>query len=251
MKRLGQGIIDKKDCRVYYSCQGKTHQFGIGFIVGKRLRNSVIDFQAINIRLCKIRLRGRHYNITLICAHSPTEEKDDPEKDLFYDLLMKSYNSCPAQDMKLILGDFNAKLGRERFLRSHSATESLHNETNENGLILFDFAVSINIYLAKLVSDLHEVLKVWRSYFQDLLEARDDTFDPPGSSDEPATLPYTDNPPPSLNEAILTIKKLTSNRAAGPDYIPSELLKDEEPGLINAIHKIMIKIWAKEKLPIE
>ena len=48
---LGTGILDKKDSRLYYSCQEKIHYFGVGFIVSKRLRNAVIDFQTINMRL--------------------------------------------------------------------------------------------------------------------------------------------------------------------------------------------------------
>ncbi|GFU53630.1 craniofacial development protein 2 [Trichonephila clavipes] len=78
---LGTGILDKKDCTLYYSCQEKAHHFGVGFIVNKRLRNTVIDFQAISMRLCKIRLRGRHYNTTINCAHAPTDDKDETEKD--------------------------------------------------------------------------------------------------------------------------------------------------------------------------
>ncbi|GFX92623.1 craniofacial development protein 2 [Trichonephila clavipes] len=139
---LGTGILDKKDCTLYYSCQEKAHHFGVGFIVNKKLRNTVIDFQAISMRLCKIQLRGRHYNTTLICAHAPTDDKDETEKDLFYDLRMKSYNSYPAQDMKLVIGDYNAKIGRELFISSNAGLHSLHKETNENGQRLWDFAVS-------------------------------------------------------------------------------------------------------------
>ncbi|GFV18587.1 craniofacial development protein 2 [Trichonephila clavipes] len=29
---LGTGILDKKDCTLYYSCQEKAHHFGVGFI---------------------------------------------------------------------------------------------------------------------------------------------------------------------------------------------------------------------------
>ncbi|GFW25792.1 craniofacial development protein 2 [Trichonephila clavipes] len=76
---LGTGILDKKDCTLYYSCQEKAHHFGVGFIMNKRLKNTVIDYQAISMRLCKIRLRGRHYNTTLICAHAPTDDKDETE----------------------------------------------------------------------------------------------------------------------------------------------------------------------------
>ncbi|GFX11459.1 craniofacial development protein 2 [Trichonephila clavipes] len=84
------------------------------------------------MRLCKIQLRGRHYNSTLICAHAPTDDKDETKKNLFYDLLMKSYNSCPAQDMKLVIGDFNAKIGKELFISSNAGLHSLFKETNEN-----------------------------------------------------------------------------------------------------------------------
>ncbi|GFW37934.1 craniofacial development protein 2 [Trichonephila clavipes] len=108
LSKLEGWELDKKDYTLYFSGQEKAHHFGVGFIGNKRLRNAVIDFQAISRRL----LRGRHYNATLICAHAPTDDKDETEKDLFYDLLMKSYNSCPAQDMKLVIGDFNAKIGR-------------------------------------------------------------------------------------------------------------------------------------------
>ncbi|KAF8794668.1 hypothetical protein HNY73_002624 [Argiope bruennichi] len=58
-------------------------------------------------------------------------------------------------------------------------------------------------------------------------------------------------PPPYLNEVILAIKTLKNNRMAGTDCITFELLKVEEPEIINAIHKIMIKIWVTEKLSIE
>ncbi|GFV35294.1 craniofacial development protein 2 [Trichonephila clavipes] len=135
-RKLDGWELDKKDCTLYYSCQEKAHYFRVGFIVNKRLRNTVIDFQAISMRLCKIRLRGRHYNTILICAYAPTDDKDKTEKDLFYDLLMKSYNSCPAQDMKLVIRDFNAKIRRELFISSNVGLHSLHKETNENGQTL-------------------------------------------------------------------------------------------------------------------
>ncbi|GFV49696.1 reverse transcriptase domain-containing protein [Trichonephila clavipes] len=48
-----------------------------------------------------------------------------------------------------------------------------------------------------------------------------------------------ENPPPSITEVTLAIKKLKNNRSTGPDSIPSELLKVDEPELVNALHKIM------------
>ncbi|GBM40784.1 hypothetical protein AVEN_80794-1 [Araneus ventricosus] len=39
--------------------------------------------------------------------------------------------------------------------------------------------------------------------------------------------------------------------SAGPDNIPSELLKVDEPVLVDALHKILVIIWESEKLPTE
>ncbi|GFW90121.1 craniofacial development protein 2 [Trichonephila clavipes] len=111
------------------------------------------------MRLCKIRLRGRHYNTTLIFAPAPTDDKDETEKDLLYDLFMKSYNSCPAQDMKLVIGDFNAEIGRELFISSNAGLQSLHKETNENGQRLWDFAVSENLFIISTAFPRKEIHK--------------------------------------------------------------------------------------------
>ncbi|XP_070139237.1 uncharacterized protein [Drosophila bipectinata] len=52
----------------------------------------------------------------LICTHDPTEEKDDATKDAFYAELDRAYERCPSHDIKILLGDFNAKVGREASL---------------------------------------------------------------------------------------------------------------------------------------
>ncbi|GFV56284.1 uncharacterized protein TNCV_106401 [Trichonephila clavipes] len=99
-----------------------------------------------------------HYHLNL----SPTDDKDETEKDLFYDLLMKSYNSCPAQDMKLVIGDFNAKIGRELFISSNAGLHSQHKETNENGQRLWDFAVSENVFIISTAFPHKEIHKYTR-----------------------------------------------------------------------------------------
>ncbi|GFX51630.1 craniofacial development protein 2 [Trichonephila clavipes] len=251
--------LDKKDFTLYYSCQEKAHHFGVGFIVNKRLRNTAIDFQAISMRLCKIRLRGRHYNTTLICAHAPTDGKDETEKDLFYDLLMKSYNSCPAQDMKLVIGDFNAEIGRELFISSNAGLHSLHKETNENGQRLWDFAVSENLFIISTAFPHKEIHKyTWISpdgqthnqIDHVLIDRRHRNNIMDNVHTEQDIIADEENPTPSITEVTLAIKKLKNNRSTGPDSIPSELLKVDEPEHVNALHKIMVKIWETKKIPL-
>jgi exonuclease III len=73
---LGQNILEKKEGTIYYSYHNQTHQFGTGFMVNKNMKHLVIDFQPIDMRLCKFRLRGRFHNYSVFSAHAPTEEKE-------------------------------------------------------------------------------------------------------------------------------------------------------------------------------
>ena len=56
-------------------------------------------------------VKAKFHNISLLCAHAPIEEKDDAVKDAFYGNLEDLYDKCPAHDIKIVLGDFTAKVG--------------------------------------------------------------------------------------------------------------------------------------------
>jgi hypothetical protein len=79
----GQSILEKKECMVHYSYHKRLHQFGTGFIVSKKVKDMVIDFQSISMRICKLRLKGRFQNYSLTSAHSQMEEKNENKKMLF------------------------------------------------------------------------------------------------------------------------------------------------------------------------
>ncbi|XP_070138628.1 uncharacterized protein [Drosophila bipectinata] len=81
----------------------------------------------------------------LICAHAPTEEKDDATKDAFYAELDRAYGRCPSHDIKILLGDFNAKVGREDIFGATVGRFSLRETTSSNGLRLIGFAAAHNM----------------------------------------------------------------------------------------------------------
>jgi len=47
--------------------------------------------------------------------------------------------------MKIQLGQFNSKVGRESFFKPTIGQESLHQDSNDNGIILLNFATSKNL----------------------------------------------------------------------------------------------------------
>jgi hypothetical protein len=85
--------------------------------------------------------KGKMFNVSLICAHVPTEEAEEEIKDKFYEL-ENIYDNLPKYDVKILLGDMNAKIGREGALTPTIGLYSLHELTNDNGIRLVDFAMS-------------------------------------------------------------------------------------------------------------
>jgi hypothetical protein len=84
----GQGRIDKKDFSLFYSGPiERTGRYGTGFIINTKMRKSFLSFERLSDRLCKLRLRGKFRNITLISTYAPTEDSPDAIKDEFYDQL--------------------------------------------------------------------------------------------------------------------------------------------------------------------
>jgi hypothetical protein len=49
--------------------------------------------------------------------------------------------------MKMLLGDFNAKVGRDDIFKPIIGNESLHEASNDNGVRVVNFATSKNLIL--------------------------------------------------------------------------------------------------------
>jgi hypothetical protein len=47
-------------------------------------------------------------------VHAPSEEKIDDSKDSFCEELEKDFDHFPKYQIKILLGEFNAKMERER-----------------------------------------------------------------------------------------------------------------------------------------
>ena len=126
----------------------KKSALGTGFVVSKEYKESIMEFKPINERICTLRIRARLFNITLICVHTPTEETEVEVKDRFYEELENVYDGAAGQDVKMLLGDMIAKIGREKMYKPVTGQESIHKESNNNGESLIDFAVSRNMIVS-------------------------------------------------------------------------------------------------------
>jgi endonuclease/exonuclease/phosphatase family metal-dependent hydrolase len=143
----GQGRIDKQAYTIIYSgSENRTGQLGTGFMFTKLMRASLLEFEAVNDRICRIRMKGRYRNIMIISTNAPIEEKEEYEKEEFYDRLEEIYNRVQKYDIIIIMGDFNAKIWKEKHLMKVAGKYAFHNETRDNGKLVAQFETRTRLF---------------------------------------------------------------------------------------------------------
>lgn len=126
---------------VYFNSNKNNNSYlGVGFLINREIIKTVIDFEAVSERICKIRLQGKYRKITIFNVHALTEDKEMQEKYELYEDLTSELEKTPKYDIKIIVGDMNAKIGREEMYRKITGGKSRHIDSNENGKLLIEFA---------------------------------------------------------------------------------------------------------------
>jgi hypothetical protein len=102
----------------------------------------------ISDRMTYIILRGCWWNIIVVNVHAPCEDMSIDVKDSFYEELGHIFDQFPRYDMKILLDDFNAKVGREDVFKPTIRNESSLKISNDNRVRVVNFATS-KTYLSK------------------------------------------------------------------------------------------------------
>jgi hypothetical protein len=92
-------------------------------------------------------LRGPWYDIIILNVHVPTEDETNDMKDRFHGELEQVFDKLPKYHMKILLGDFNAKVGREDILKPTIGNGSLHEICNDYAVRVVNFATSKNLII--------------------------------------------------------------------------------------------------------
>jgi hypothetical protein len=79
-------------------------------------------------------LRGCWCNIIVLNAQAPAKNKSVDLQDSLYEELEQVFYHFPKHHMRILLGHFNAKLGREDIFKPTIGNESLHRTINDNGV---------------------------------------------------------------------------------------------------------------------
>ena len=126
---------------------GKKEE-GVGFFIKQALFNNVKEFEPISSRLARLRETAKWFNITIIAVHAPTNVSDDLVKDSWYAELEGTLDKVPRHDLLVLLGDFNAKLGKEVDAFGPAiGRHSLHDLSTDNGVRLASLALQYGLVI--------------------------------------------------------------------------------------------------------
>ncbi|MGL5708402.1 MAG: endonuclease/exonuclease/phosphatase family protein, partial [Aeromonas sp.] len=95
--------------------ENERREHGVGFAVADQVKNSMVgEPVGVNPRIMKMRIQvGRKRIATILSVYGPTMCNSDIEKEAFFTALSAVVSSVPAKDRLFLLGDLNARVGRD------------------------------------------------------------------------------------------------------------------------------------------
>ena len=120
--------------------EGERHERGVGLILSKDATQNLLEWEPVSERIIRARFNSRWQQVTVIQCYAPTNEASEETKDNFYEELQAVLEQVPGRDVKIVMGDMNAKVdtdntGKEELMGRHGVRA----EINDNGERWADF----------------------------------------------------------------------------------------------------------------
>ena len=149
--------------KVVYSGKEVGYSHGIAIILAKEAANALIGYSPISDRILKVCIKAKPYNLSIVQCYAPTSTASDDELEEFYNQLQETLDAIPSRDIKIVMGDLNAKVGTANTATPTHGTCGL-GIRNERGETLIDFCKVNDLVIANTLFDQHpRRLYTWTS----------------------------------------------------------------------------------------
>ncbi|KAI5728841.1 hypothetical protein M8J77_021978 [Diaphorina citri] len=131
--------------RIIYS-GGEIRRRGVAVILEQKISNLVKSVHMISERIIAIKINSSPVNTLIVQCYAPTLDSSDEEKTKFYDDLRTSLEHKHFQDILVMMGDFNGKVGDKR-INNIVGPHGL-GDINSSGQDLINFCSENDLFIA-------------------------------------------------------------------------------------------------------
>ncbi|XP_023946281.2 LINE-1 reverse transcriptase homolog [Bicyclus anynana] len=143
-RRMGCKIEEYTDYILCYV--GETPgQYGVGFLIKKEYKNNIVNFWGLSERVALIQLQFGDTDLSIIQVYAPTSDSDEKDLEKFYQTLEEAHNLLRNCRNIMVIGDFNAKIGKPKCNESLIMGKFGYGVRNSRGERLVQYALEYKL----------------------------------------------------------------------------------------------------------
>jgi len=106
--------VIRKEGFTFIHSGGTAHQHGVGILIKNSLERHIMGYWPVSQRNILLRINTKPYNLAIIQTYAPTTSYEDEDVEEYFEEVKKCLKQVKSNEIILILGDFNARVGKGR-----------------------------------------------------------------------------------------------------------------------------------------
>ncbi|XP_072048553.1 craniofacial development protein 2-like [Amphiura filiformis] len=156
-----QGEFKQDGLQFLCSSNEDFHRKGVALVLNKNAQKSLLGYNPISQRIISARLRTQVGAATIIQVYAPNTSNTEEEMDEFYEDLQRTINEAPSQDMLIVMGDFNSKVGKDWEPWNGILGKYGCGERNQRGEKLLNFCATNNLCISNTKFNQSKFSREW------------------------------------------------------------------------------------------
>ena len=137
-KGAGRMKLASGQTLIYSGNEGKC-EGGVAIMMDPEAVKSLMEWTPVSKRIITARFYSKVRKVTVVQVYAPHNEREDQVKNDFYEELQETLDGCNKNDIIVVMGDLNAKVGSDNI--GYEKTMGKHGlgVQNDNGERLCNF----------------------------------------------------------------------------------------------------------------
>ena len=100
---------------IFYSGyeEGQQHTHGVALLLTPEATRALLSWEPVSPRIITARFNSRGRKVTILQCYAPKNTSALERKEEFYEQIQATMDKIPKRDLKILMGDLNAKVGSD------------------------------------------------------------------------------------------------------------------------------------------